>query len=440
MSTATIALGSIGAAVTVICWGTLFAGLARMVRVLRAGQPDRTRLRPVLPRLRTVVIEVVAHTRMNKFRTVGWAHWLVMVGFLLGMVFYFESYGQTFDPEFGWPVIGDTAGYHLMEEILAVGTILGIVALIGIRQLNHPRRPERLSRFSGSNFGAAYIIEAIVLTHGLGDVLVKAGKIATYGGGHLSTDPITMQVARLLPASPLMISAFAFVKMLAGAAFLYLIGRCLTWGVAWHRISAFFNIYFKREGDGGVALGAARPMMSAGKVLDMETADPDVDSFGAGRVEDFTWKALLDFTTCTECGRCQSQCPAWNTGKPLSPKLLIMSLRDHTYSKAPYLLAGGNESALGKLSESDRTEGERPLVAPSEGGDSGGVIDPEVLWSCTTCGACVEQCPVDIEHVDHIIDMRRYQVLIESEFPSELAGLFKNLENKGNPWGQNAKD
>ncbi|MGW2666433.1 heterodisulfide reductase-related iron-sulfur binding cluster, partial [Nocardia tengchongensis] len=82
-------------------------------------------------------------------------------------------------------------------------------------------------------------------------------------------------------------------------------------------------------------------------------------------------------------------------------------------------------------------EAERPLVG---GEDVNGIIDPEVLWSCTTCGACVEQCPVDIEHVDHIIDMRRYQVLIESEFPSELAGLFKNLENKGNPWGQNAKD
>ncbi|MFC9877511.1 (Fe-S)-binding protein [Nocardia salmonicida] len=434
MSTATFTLGVIGAIITAICWGSLLLGLTRMARVLRAGQPDRSRIRPVLPRMKTVVVEVVAHTRMNKFRTVGWAHWLVMAGFLLGMVFYFESYGQTFDPEFGWPIIGDTFGYHLLEEILGLATVVGIVALITIRQLNHPRRPERLSRFSGSNLVAAYAIETIVLIHGLGDVLLKAGKIATYGGGHASSDLFTMQVARLLPASPLMISVFAFVKMLAGAAFLYLIGRKLTWGVAWHRISAFFNIYFKREDSGGVALGAAKPMMSGGAVLDMDTADPDVDTLGAGKIEDFTWKGLLDFTTCTECGRCQSQCPAWNTGKPLSPKLLITSLRDHAYAKAPYLLAGGDEN---KLSESDRAEAERPLVG---GEDVLGIIDPEVLWSCTTCGACVEQCPVDIEHVDHIIDMRRYQVLIESEFPSELAGLFKNLENKGNPWGQNSKD
>ncbi|MET9490412.1 (Fe-S)-binding protein, partial [Nocardia sp. NPDC006630] len=433
MSTATIALGVIGALVTLLSWGSFFGGLSRMIRLFRAGQPDRSRMRPFLPRVKTVAVEVVAHTRMNRFRTVGWAHWLVMVGFLLGMIFYFESYGQTFDPAFHWPIIGDTFGYRLLEEFLSAGTIIGIVALITVRQLNHPRRPERLSRFGGSNFAAAYAIEMIVLTHGFGDVLVKAGKIATYGGGHVSTDPLTMQVARLLPVSPLLISIFAFVKMLAGAAFLYLIGRKLTWGVAWHRIAAFVNIYFKREDDGGVALGAAKPMMSGGAVLEMETADPDVDVFGVGKVEDFSWKALLDFTTCTECGRCQSQCPAWNTGKPLSPKLLIMSLRDHTYAKAPYLLAGGaegkpNEVALSKISAEARAEAERPLVG---GAEVNGIIDPEVLWSCTSCGACVEQCPVDIEHVDHIIDMRRYQVLIESDFPSELAGLFKNLENKG---------
>jgi Fe-S oxidoreductase len=141
------------------------------------------------------------------------------------------------------------------------------------------------------------------------------------------------------------------------------------------------------------------------------------------KVEEFTWKGLLDFTTCTECGRCQSQCPAWNTGKPLSPKLLVLSLRDHAYAKAPYLLSGGS---------SPSPEAERPLVGTA---DEGGVIDPDVLWSCTTCGACVEQCPVDIEHVDHIVDMRRYQVLIESSFPSEAGVMLRNLENKGNPWG-----
>ena len=244
-------------------------------------------------------------------------------------------------------------------------------------------------------------------------------------------------------------------EMMSGMIWLYIVGTRINWGVAWHRFTAFPNIYFKRMDDGTVALGAAKPMMSGGKVLEMEEADPDVDAFGAGKIEDFSWKGWLDFTTCTECGRCQSQCPAWNTGKPLSPKLLITSLRDHSHAKAPYLLAGGKKDMAGDevglvdaegnvdqakldlIPQAARDEADRKLVADAI---EGGIIDPEVLWSCTTCGACVEQCPVDIEHVDHIIDMRRYQVLIESEFPSELAGLFKNLENKGNPWGQNSKD
>ncbi len=95
------------------------------------------------------------------------------------------------------------------------------------------------------------------------------------------------------------------------------------------------------------------------------------------------------------------------------------------------------ESGFGRVPGHGPEQAARPLVGTAE---QGGVIDPDVLWSCTTCGACVEQCPVDIEHIDHIVDMRRYQVMMESEFPSELAALFKNLENKGNPWGQNAKD
>ncbi len=160
---------------------------------------------------------------------------------------------------------------------------------------------------------------------------------------------------------------------------------------------------------------------------------------GVGKVEDFTWKGLLDFTTCTECGRCQSQCPAWNTEKPLSPKLLVLNLRDHAYGKAPWLLAA--EDGRDGLPDAVKAQAARTLVAPVDPTDplAGGVIDPDVLWSCTTCGACVEQCPVDIEHVDHVVDMRRYQVLIESAFPSELGGLFRNLESKANPWGMNPR-
>jgi Fe-S oxidoreductase len=175
-------------------------------------------------------------------------------------------------------------------------------------------------------------------------------------------------------------------------------------------------------------------MRSGGKVLDFEEADPDTEVFGRGKIEDFTWKGLLDMATCTECGRCQSQCPAWVTGKPLSPKMLIMDLRDHAFAKAPYLLAASDQ-ARERLPEAVRAEAARPLVgdAPARG-----VIDPDVLWSCTNCGACVQECPVDIEHIDHITDLRRHQVLIESAFPAEAGTMLRNLENKGDPWGMGA--
>jgi Fe-S oxidoreductase len=179
------------------------------------------------------------------------------------------------------------------------------------------------------------------------------------------------------------------------------------------------------------ALGALEPMRSNGKVLDFEEADPDTDVFGVGKIEDLTWKGMLDLGTCTECGRCQSQCPAWATGKPLSPKQVILDLRDHAFAKAPYLLAS-SEEARDKLTDEQKKEAERPLVGQA---DANGVIDPDVIWSCTNCGACVQECPVDIEHIDHIDGMRRYQVLIESAFPVEAAGMLKNLENKGDPWG-----
>ena len=195
-----------------------------------------------------------------------------------------------------------------------------------------------------------------------------------------------------------------------------------------HIFLAPVNVLFSRRPN---ALGPLEPMRSGGKVLDFEEADPDTDVFGLGKIEDFTWKGLLDMGTCTECGRCQSQCPAWATGKPLSPKQVILDLRDHAFAKAPYLLADrrGPGEAPGHASR------RRPSARWSADEEAGGVIDPDVIWSCTNCGACVEECPVDIEHIDHIDGMRRHQVLIESAFPVEAAGMLKNLENKGDPWG-----
>ena len=238
------------------------------------------------------------------------------------------------------------------------------------------------------------------------------------------------------------------LKIIISFAWMITISLQPTMGVAWHRFLAFFNIFFRRHAEGRTALGGLAPMMQNGQPINFEDLeDMDEDTvLGVGQVEDFSWKGLLDFSTCTECGRCQSQCPAWNTEKPLSPKLLITAMRDHAYAKAPYVQAAeGDREALLEGNAALKLEVERPLVGDTGDDwfynpDSGAaVIDSEVLWNCTSCGACVQQCPVDIEHVDHIIDMRRYAVLVESNFPSELNGLFKGLENKGNPWNMSPK-
>ena len=223
-------------------------------------------------------------------------------------------------------------------------------------------------------------------------------------------------------------SVLEVVFLLAQVAVVLAFLAFLVYSKHLHIFLAPVNVLFSRRPD---ALGALEPMRSNGTVLDFEEADPDTDVFGLGKIEDFTWKGLLDMATCTECGRCQSQCPAWATGKPLSPKQVILDLRDHAFAKAPYLLAASDEERE-KLPDAVQAEAERPLVGTA---DDHGVIDPDVLWSCTNCGACVEECPVDIEHIDHIDGMRRHQVLIESAFPVEAAGMLRNLENKGDPWG-----
>ena len=429
----TITVGFIGLLLSLPCWFVFIKGFAHMVRTILVGQKTYGHTGDWGARIWTTIKEIVGHTKMAKKPGVAVAHWFVMVGFLLGSLVWFEAYIQTFNPAGGWPILKDLAAWHFIDELLGLGTTLGILALIIVRQTNLGK--ERLSRFYGSNAKAAYFVEAVVLIEGLGMLLVKAAKLATYGDGTVHwTDFVTGWIAKIMPESPEFVSIMALIKLLSGMIWLFIVGRNLTWGVAWHRFLAFANILLKRDAEGTNALGAAKPMTSNGEIINLEEADPEVDSMGTGVVTDHSWKALLDFTSCTECGRCQEQCPAWNTAKPLSPKLLVNQLRDHAYQSAPYLLANKKAGVEGE----EAAEASPLLTLPLVGEGDAGVIDPDVLWSCTNCGACVEQCPVDIEHIDHIIDMRRYQVLVESDFPTELAGLFKNLETKGNPWGQNA--
>ncbi|MCF3100065.1 (Fe-S)-binding protein [Streptomyces roseoverticillatus] len=444
-------LAAIIVSLVLIAVGVALFGRAilQIYRFMRLGQPVPAGTRTDDPAQRTVTVakEFLGHTRMNRWGIVGVAHWFVAVGFFSLLLTIVNAIGQLFKADWLLPVIGDWTPYNVFVEFLGTMTALGILTLIVIRQLNRPGDPGRKSRFAGSNTGQAYFVEAVILIVGVCIFMLHALEGAQHHvDGYEASFFVSYPVVSWLEGmdvSTLQNLTYFFAGLKIATSFIWMITVALKtdMGVAWHRFLAFPNIWFKREASGDVALGALLPMTSAGKPIDFEDPGED-DTFGVSKIEEFSWKGLLDFSTCTECGRCQSQCPAWNTGKPLSPKLLIMALRDHAHAKAPYLLAGGGKDAEGAEKATEEqlkdvppaalAEAERPLIGTLE---ENGVIDPDVLWSCTTCGACVEQCPVDIEHVDHIVDMRRYQVMIESSFPSEAGTMLKNLEKKGNPWG-----
>ncbi|GAA2139286.1 hypothetical protein GCM10009844_07990 [Nocardioides koreensis] len=422
--------------------------IRQIIAVMKVGQPAA---RSNDPGKRTVTMlkESLGHTRMLQWHWVGAGHWFIFIGF--GLLFFtlVTAFGQLFHAEFALPLIGHFFLWEWLTEIVTFAMLVAIIAFIGYRVSRPDERVRGTrGRFFGSTMWQAYFVELVILGVGLCIVTLRGLEYALEDGSTAFHYPLTFWLGESFSgmSDSSLKNAIYFVsmlKILISFIWMITISVNLTMGVAWHRFLAFFNIWFKRESSGRTALGAVKPLTSAGKAITLDDIDDlDEDSvLGAGSIEDFSWKGILDFTSCTECGRCQSQCPAWNTDKPLSPKLLITALRDHAYAKAPYLQAAeGDRAGLLEGNDTLTLEAERPLVG--ETGDDwfympengSAVIDPDVLWSCTSCGACVQQCPVDIEHVDHIVDMRRYAILVESNFPAELNGLFKGLENKGNPW------
>ncbi|MEU2432630.1 MULTISPECIES: (Fe-S)-binding protein [unclassified Streptomyces] len=442
---------------TVVGVALIARAVAQIYRFVKLGQPVPAGSRTDNPKARTITLakEFLGHTRMNRWGIVGFAHWFVAIGFLTLPPTLAQAYGQLFRADWTLPVLGGFLPFEMYIEFIGLMTVVGIVVLMAIRLLNLPSRAGRKSRFAGSKAWQAYFVEYVILTIGLAILALRGLEGAIhhvdhYEAAYFVSYPLVLAFDGLsVPTLQTLIYLAAMIKIGTSLIWMITVSLNTNMGVAWHRFLGFPNIWFKRNATGESALGALQPMTSGGRPIDFEDPDED-DVFGVSQVEQFSWKGILDFSTCTECGRCQSQCPAWNTGKPLSPKLLIMSLRDHAHAKAPYLLAGGGKTMEGEEKASAEqlkdvpaaalAEAERPLIGTAEpasdsGFPAGGVIDPDVLWSCTTCGACVEQCPVDIEHIDHIVDMRRYQVMIESSFPSEAGTMLKNLEKKGNPWG-----
>jgi len=449
-------IAGIAAIATIVAVVLFTRTLAGMARTYAGGQPV-SRSNDPGQRTTTLLREVLLASRLKQQpvgAVVAGAHWVVIIAFGVLFLTLITAYGQLLNPDFALPIIGHFAPFTWLVEGFAWLMVISILFLIITRLRQLPSAQGRKSRFFGSTMWQAYYVEITILLVGIAVISLRAMEYAlgTEQGESWATTtnfPFTAWIGSSLTG--LSISALetgivimAFVKIAVSLAWLITVAVQPTMGVAWHRFLAFFNVWFQRNADGKPALGPLLPISINGEPIDFENID-DLDddaSLGVGTIGDFSWKALLDFNTCTECGRCQSQCPAWNTEKPLSPKLLTLALREQSHAAAPWLQTPKDKRT--DVHEDVLGIAERQLIAAGDGDPwaqfDGGVMSPDVLWSCTTCGACVQQCPVDIAHIDHIVDMRRYQVLMASEFPSELNGLFKNIETKGNPWGMNASD
>ncbi|MBA2769525.1 MAG: 4Fe-4S dicluster domain-containing protein [Sporichthyaceae bacterium] len=455
----------LGLAMTVAAMAVAGRRVFYLYRLISSGQAAPGRLDGIGARAKDQLVEVFGQRKLLTRSAPGVAHFLTFWAFIVLAATILEAYGALFDRDFAIPVIGKWALLGFLEDFFAVAVLVALATFTVIRVKNAPSRKSRASRFYGSHTRAAWLVLFMIFN--------VVWTLLLYRGAQINTGVFPFQedgwwaFASKATAEVLEPLGEGTNEVLETVGILGQIGVILGFLVLvvyskhLHIFLAPLNVLTKREPDG---LGPLQPMMVDGKPIDFENLDElDEDTaFGRGKVEDFTWKGMLDFATCTECGRCQDQCPAWNTGKPLSPKLVIMDLRDHLFAKGPALLGangkavtgvdeagdesadcaqhgqhhGVPESGYGRVPTPGQPQVDRPLVGTAE---QLGVIDPDVLWSCTTCGACVEQCPVDIEHVDHIVDMRRFQVLVESSFPSEAATMLKNLESKGNPWGLNAR-
>ncbi len=406
---------TIGFAIITLASGFALKRISYLFRLLTAARRDPGRFERIPANIRYELTKVIGQRKLLQWKVPGVAHALTFWGFLVIQVTLLESVIELFDREGKIPWIGHHAWLGFIEDsfILAVAVALVVFAIIRLQQL--PKLLGRQSRFYSSHMWQAYLI-LIMIFGVVSTVLVVRGARAALG---------------TLPYP----SHGAFLSHFAGDAMDHLSRSTLHWledgfllghiavvmgflvlvvnSKHMHIFTSAPNVLFGRQ---PLALGRLQPLH-----IDMENMT-DETVIGVGKVEDFTWKQLFDTLTCTECGRCQSVCPAWNTGKELNPKQLMRWTRDNLLARGPELV------------------GEKEPGEPAPVNLVPDVFSEEFLWSCVTCGACVYECPVDIEHVDAIVDMRRYQVMMESKFPPEAGALLRNLENSGNPWGAAAQD
>jgi len=378
----------------------LAAGLAArrvlfLYRLIRAGKPtDRTG--EVQARVRNEATIVLGQRKLFQRLVPGLMHAFIFWGFLVLFPTIFLAAIGLVHRESTFPWLGHQGWYLLLVDVFALLVLVGVATAFFIRKVVRPRR------FEGSHLGEADLILGLIAGIAATLLLWHASRIALgLNEWPASWSPVSDGLSHLFGTGTAT-RALERVLVWAHVAIILFFLAYLPRSKHLHIATAGLNVYFGRTR----ARGRLEPLR-----FDLE--DESQIRFGVGTAADLTWKQMLDTVSCTECGRCQDVCPAFATGKELSPKLLIMGLRDQLLADGPAILAAGETAAL----------------VP-------GAVSDDVVWDCVTCGACVRECPVSIEHVDHIVDLRRHLVMMESRFPAEAEPMLRDVERAGNPWGK----
>lgn len=432
---------------TALCMSLLLAaGLGcfgwtawRRLRLLRAAARPHAVSGTPAQRLGLVVKYVFGQARMFRYSAAGIAHALIFAGFVVLAIRTLAMFGRGYTgvwSGFGFWLFDDYRllgpAYLLLKDVIGAGVIAGVVYFLHQRLVVKPRRME----LSVEGVFILCMIMGIILS----DVFYEAGAIAAGDGVHFHwTTPVASLVALPLNVLPdpavLGVSQAGFwLHAIIVLTFL----NFLPYGKHFHVLTILPQVYFSRP----------QPHGTLEPIANIEGKLERGETLGVKTARDLSWKDVLDLYTCTECGRCSDHCPATNTGKLLSPKHLTMNLRDHMYRNEGALLQGtasGVEPGKGPAAtiaaienlhlQKRHTWTNKEGTADTTGGELiGSWIDPEVLWACTTCGACEQECPVFISYIDKIVDLRRNLVMEQGAFPTQLQNAFRGLETVQNPY------
>ncbi len=375
--------------------GIFIWGIRQRTRLWFVGTPeDRSGL--TKGRLKSLFFDGIFHKRILQERYPGYLHLFIFVGFLLPLAIIIFTQVM-----FSLPNIPA----QILSVLLDLVGLLAIISIVLFLFRRFVTRPSRLDN-RPEDLVVLLLILAILLT----GMLLESLKLNVIGREVSVWAPIGHVFSHLIQLSGIHIQTQSLLaKIVFRIHFFLVLGTIayIPFSKMFHIISSPMNMFF-------------RSFKTKGELSFIDLEDENRETFGVAKIEEFTWKQLMDLDACTRCGRCQDHCPAFLTEKPLSPKKFIQDLKNHMHTRAPQVLQ----------SRADGKPGESQVELMD-----GGVIEKDSLWTCTTCRSCMDHCPVYVEHIDKIIDMRRYQVLMASRFPEELVTAFKGLERNSNPWG-----